>query len=228
MSNSISEILNYPINKDGTLVTRRSGLARMKPKLSAPPPNQVGSVDWWAIQMFQSRQRAIDMIESLVAGQGDNADEKWLRVVLLYKQWEIQHKRGEIPEPPTLNQVCHSLNFDAGTFQTELQNGVMNVMQNAARGMAIMASTEIMEKVIERAKSDNADIRERELPLKIAGVIDEKGNSVNVQINNQQNNIMLKSEKEKMKTPLLQFSDTIIDIDNEVRREQDENDNGGK
>src|SRR5688572_13230354 len=92
----IAEILDYPLDNEGNLVTRRSGLAKMKPRLNAPPATQPGSVDWTMVAMFGSRQKAIEMIESLVAGQGENADERWVRVVLLYKQWQIQFSKGEL------------------------------------------------------------------------------------------------------------------------------------
>jgi hypothetical protein len=170
--------------------------------------------------LFGSRQKAIDMIESLVAGQGENADEKWVKVILLYKKWQIQFSNGELPDPPTLNQVCHSLNFDAGVFLGELQMGIQSLMTKMAHIKASMVATQIVDNLNQKALSEEADVKEIELALKIGGVIDERG-GLNVQINNNNNNnVMLKSEKEKMKSPLLQFSDTVIDIDDEARREE--------
>jgi hypothetical protein len=215
-----TNIIDYPLNKNGSLVTRRSGLSRMKPRLNAPPENQPGSVDWTMNHLFGSRQKAIEMIESLVAGQGENADEKWVRVILLYKQWQIQFSKGELPEPPTLNQVCHSLNFDAGVFLGELQMGIQSLMTKMAHIKASIVAPQIVDNLTQKALSEEADVKQMELALKIGGVIDEKG-GLNVQINNNNNNIMLKSEKEKMKSPLLQFSDTVIDIDDEARRESE-------
>lgn len=221
---TISEILDYPIDSKGDLVTRRSGLARMKPKLNAPPATQPGSVDWTMTAMFGSRQKAVEMIESLVAGQGENADEKWVRVVLLYKQWQIQFSKGEIMEPPTLNQVVHALNFDAQTFVRELQNGVMTLMKSLGHMKMALASPQILENLKEKAVNPEADVKTVELALKIGGIV-ESGGGMNVNINNsntQQSAVVLKSDREKLKSPLLQFNPTVNEIDVEVRKEQDE------
>ena len=218
---TIGEIIDYPLDKEGNLVTRRQGMALMKPKLNAPPETQPGSVDWTMTAMFGSRQKAVQMIESLVAGQGANADEKWLRVVLLYKQWQIDFAKGKLDSPPTLNQVCHSLDFDATQFIRELQQGVMFLMKSLSSMKAAMAAPEVVQNLIDKATSEEADVKEMELALKIGGVI-ESGPGMAVQINNnntQQTAVTLKSDKEKQKTPLLQFQPTVTEIDVEVRKE---------
>lgn len=218
----ISPIIDYPINSKGELVTRRGDLARMKPKLNAPPASQPGSVDWTMTNLFGSNEKALEMIESLVAGQGDNADEKWLRFVLLYRHWELQHKKGELPTSPTFNQVCHSLNFDASIFLRELQGGIQQMMKSMAVFKASMVVPQVIENLNNKAIDPKADTKEIELQLRVAGVLDERG-GVNVQINNtNQNAVMLKGDKEKQKAPLLQFSETVEMIDDEVRREQHE------
>lgn len=218
---TINEILDYPIAADGSLVTRRGGLARMKPKLNAPPATQPGSVDWTMTHLFGSRQKAIEMIESLVAGQGENADERWVRVVLLYKQWQIQFSKGEIVEPPTLNQVCYSLDFDATTFIRELQQGVMTLMKSMSAMKASLKAPMVVDNLMNKALDPEADVKEIELALKIGGVV-ESGPGMAVQINNNntnQNATVLKSDKERMKSPLLQFNNTVKDIDVEVRKD---------
>lgn len=220
----IGEILDYPLDKEGNLVTRRKGLALMKPRLNAPPATQPGSVDWTMTAMFGSRQKAIEMIESLVAGQGENADEKWVRVVLLYKQWSIEFAKGELDEPPTLNQVCYSLNFDATTFIRELQNGVMTLMKSLGHIKMALASPQILQNLQEKATDPEADVRTVELALKIGGIV-ESGGGMNVNINNtntNQNATVLKSDREKLKSPLLQFHGTVTEIDNEVRKEHND------
>jgi hypothetical protein len=218
---TISEILDYPLDAEGNLVTRRKGLALMKPRLNAPPATQPGSVDWTMTTLFGSRQKAIEMIESLVAGQGENADERWVRVVLLYKQWMIKFTKGELPDPPTLNQVCYSLDFDATTFVRELQQGVMGLMRNISQMKTALAAPQVAQNLIDKASDPEADIRAIELALKVGGVI-ETGGGMQVQINNtntNQNAVVLKSDKEKLKAPLLQFQPTVTEIDNEVRKE---------
>lgn len=221
---TISEVLDYPLDAEGNLVTRRTGLARMKPKLGAPPATQPGSVDWTMTAMFGNTDKAIQMIESLVAGQGENADERWVRFVLLYKQWQIKHAKGEILEKPTLNQVCHSLDFDATTFVRELQNGVMTLMRTMGQMKMALASPGILQNLAEKAQDEEADVKTIELALKVGGIV-ETGGGMNVNINNtntQQSAVVLKSDKEKLKSPLLQFHNTVSEIDSEVRKEQND------
>lgn len=223
----IAEILDYPLDGEGNLVTRRAGLARMKPRLNAPPATQPGSVDWTMTAMFGSRQKAVEMIESLVAGQGENADERWVRVVLLYKQWQIQFSKGEIDEPPTLNQVCYSLNFDATTFVRELQQGVMSLMKSLSAMKAAMKAPQVVDNLLDKATNPEADVKEIELALKLGGVV-ETGPGMAVQINNNNTNQVanvLKSDREKQKSPLLQFQATVNEIDTEVRKEHNNESN---
>lgn len=218
---TISEIIQYPLKPNGDIVMQRPGLARMKPRLNAPPSTQPGSVDWTMMTLFGTKRDAIAMIESLVAGQGDNADEKWVRFILLYRQWEIDFSKGKLDEPPTFNQVCHSLDFDATIFIRELQQGVQSFMKSMGHMKMALASPLILENLKTKATSDEADVKVMELALKVGGII-ESGPGMAVQINNnntQQTAVLLKGEREKLKSPLLQFSDVVIEIDEEVRRE---------
>jgi hypothetical protein len=62
------------------------------------------------------------------------------------------------------------------------------------------------------------------LALKIGGVV-ESGPGMAVQIKNNntnQNAVVLKSDREKQKSPLLQFNNTVRDIDTEVRKDHRE------
>lgn len=212
-----NDIINYPINENGDLVTRRSGLTRMKPRLDAPPANQPGSVDWSMTMLFGSRETAVKMIESLVAGQGENADEKWVRFVLLYKQWTIQHEKGELEEAPTFNQVCHSLDFDTKTFISELQTSVQSLMKLMAQTKAALHAPQVVSNLILMATDPMADVKSIELALKLGGVMEDKA-GMNVQINNtNQNAVILKGDKEKLKSPLRQFSQTVKNIDDAAR-----------
>lgn len=221
---NISSIIDYPLDAEGKLVTRRSDISRMKPRLNAPPASQIGSVDWTMNHLFGDTEKAVQIIESLVAGQGENADEKWVRFILLYRGWQIKNNQGELDQAPTLNQVCYSLNFDARDFISELQMGMRALFTKIGSLKATLEIPSIVDKVIEVAKSDEGDKGDRELALKLAGMIDDKS-GINLQINNtNQVAVLSKGEKDKMKTPLLQFSETVIDIDNEVRKE---NENSG-
>lgn len=208
------EIIDYPINDEGKLVTRRAAITKLKPRLDAPPPGQPGSVDWTMTMMFRSTTHALQMIESLVAGQGDNADEKWVRFILTYKKWQLEGLQ------PTFNEVCHALNFPAEEFIRDLQVGIQSVMTKVAHLKASLKVPEVMDNVVNRAIDPKADTKDIELHLKIAGVLDEKS-GVNVNINNtNQVAVMNKGERDRLKTPLLQFSGTLTEIDDEVRNEE--------
>jgi len=213
----------FQVNESGrgaALVLRWPGLANIKPRLDAPPPTQPGSTDFWVTQVFGSREKGLEYIESLVAGQAENADQKWVKLILLYREWETRHKQGRLQEPPTLNMVCHSLNFDTPTFIRELQSGLVAYIKSQAIMKAIAESPKVIDNLNRKAKDKKADVRTIELQLRVAGVIDEKGAPVQVNVNQQQAIIGVK-DKDKLRTPLLQFSDTVQIIDEEVRRSDD-------
>lgn len=213
-------IIDYPKNESGSgskLVLRDARLARLRPKLDAPPATQPGSVDWTVTRMFGSVDDGVRYIESLVAGQGDQAHDRWVNFCLLYREWEAKFHDGLLPTKPTLNQVCHSLDFDARQFLGELQVGMQSVMVKMGAIRAAMAIPEVVNKSIEVALSDEGDTKDRELALRLGGMIQDKtGVQVNVQQNNTNNNV-LKSDRDRMKNPLLQFSQTVEAIDNDAR-----------
>lgn len=209
----ISEIIDYPVDESGKLVTRRSGLSRMKPKLAAPAATQPGSVHWTMLMLFGGEKPAIEMIESLVSGQGNQADEKWVEFCLLYRKWEQEGLE------PNFNQVCHSLDFDAKDFISQLQVGVQSMMKTIAQTKLALSTPCVINNLIDKATDPEADTKTIELHLKTSGVLETSG-GVNVNVLQQNNNTVLtKTEKELMKTPLRQFSDTLKDIDASVREE---------
>lgn len=215
----ISKILDYPVDGEGKLVTRRAGLSRMKPRLNAPPATQPGSVHWTMMILFGDDTRAIEMIESLVAGQGNQADEKWVQFCLLYRKWQQDYKSGELVETPNFNQVCHSLDFDAKDFISQLQVGIQGMMKTIAHTKLALSTPRVINNLIDKASSDEADAKIIELHLKTAGITESSG-GINVNVNQHNTSVvMTKGEKELMKTPLRQFSSTLDDIDEEVRKD---------
>lgn len=211
----------FQVNESGrgaALVLRRPGLANVKPRLDAPPPTQPGSADFFVAQVFGSRDKGLEFIESLVAGQAENADPKWVNVILLYREWEARHKIGRMKTPPTLNLVCHSLNFDTPTFIRELQSGMLAYVKTQSVLTAVAAAPEVIKNLNRKAKDKKTDTKTIELQLRVAGVIDERGAPVQVNVNQQQAVIMSKGDKDKQRAPLLQFSETVEIIDAEVRR----------
>lgn len=209
----ISEIIDYPVDESGKLVTRRSGLSRMKPRLEAPPATAPGSVHWTMLMLFGDDKKAIEMIESLVAGQGIHAEEKWVQFCLLYRKWEQEGLK------PNFNQVCHSLDFDAKDFITQLQTGIQGMMKTIAHTKLALSTPRVINNLIDKATDPDAELKAIELHLKTSGIL-ETSSGVNVNVLQQNNNtVMTKGEKEMLKTPLRQFSDTLTDIDAKVREE---------
>lgn len=210
---TISEIIDYPVDESGKLVTRRSDLSRMKPRLPAPAATTPGSVHWTMLMLFGDEKKAIEMIESLVAGQGNQADEKWVRFCLLYRKWEQEGLK------PNFNQVCYSLEFDAKEFITELQGGIQAMMRTIAHTKLALSTPRVINNLIDKATDPEAELKAIELHLKTSGVL-ETSSGVNVNVLQQNNNTVLtKGEREMLKTPLRQFSDTVKDIDAKVREE---------
>lgn len=210
---TISEIIDYPVDESGKLITRRGGLSRMRPKLAAPPATQPGSVHWTMLMLFGDERKAIEMIESLVAGQGHNAEERWVEFCLLYRKWEQEGLK------PDFNQVCHSLNFDTKDFISQLQVGIQSMMKTIAYTKLALSTPRVINNLIDKATSPEADTKTIELHLKTSGVL-ETSSGVNVNVLQQNNNTVLtKGEKELLKTPLRQFSETLTDIDSKVREE---------
>ena len=216
---TISEIIDYPVDESGKLVTRRGGLSRMKPKLAAPPATQPGSVHWTMLMLFGDERKAMEMIESLVAGQGNNAEERWVQFCLLYRKWEQDHKSGNLVDPPNFNQVCHSLDFDTKDFISQLQVGIQGMMRTIAHTKLALSTPRVINNLIDKATSPEADTKTIELHLKTSGVL-ETSSGVNVNVLQQNNNTVLtKGEKELLKTPLRQFNETLTEIDSKVREE---------
>ena len=213
LTTPISEIIDYPVDESGKLVTRRNGLSRMKPRLNAPAATQPGSVHWTMLMLFGEERKAIEMIESLVAGQGNQAEEKWVEFCLLYRKWQLEGLE------PNFNQVCHSLDFDAKDFIGQLQVGIQSMMKTIAHTKLALSTPRVINNLIDKATNPDADTKTIELHLKTSGVLESSG-GVNVNVLQQNNNtVMTKSEKEMLKTPLRQFSDTLKDIDATVREE---------
>lgn len=210
---TISEIIDYPVDESGKLITRRSGLSRMKPRLEAPPATQPGSVHWTMLMLFGDERKAIEMIESLVAGQGNYAEDKWVEFCLLYRKWEQDGLQ------PNFNQVCHSLNFEAKEFISQLQVGIQGMMKTIAHTKLALSTPRVINNLIDKATDPEAELKAIELHLKTSGIL-ETSSGVNVNVLQQNNNtVMTKGEKELLKTPLRQFDETLTDIDAKVREE---------
>lgn len=211
----LSPVIDYQISSNGELVTQRSFLDKLTPSNEALPESQLASIDWTLRELFGDRESAIRMIESLIVGHGINANEKWIQFALLYRKWQLDYQDDLLPSPPNLNQVALALNFDTSTFLSQFQKEVNGFMSTISQMKASLSSLKVIDNLTDKATSIEADVKEIELHLKVSGILQEKSG---ININMQQNNVTtLKSDKEKLKAPLLQFSQTVEHIDNEVR-----------
>jgi hypothetical protein len=204
-------LINYPVSARGELVTRKKGRPFM-PRPEAPPPEQPGSVDWACQLLFGSVPEALRMIESIVAGAGSGAPEHWKRLCLLYRQWERWHTRGKLESPPTLNQVCYTLDFPAERFLGELQASLQQLNLKLGQIKASQAAPQVLEAAIQWAQTEGG-AKDRELVLEVAGVL-QRGRGLQVNVNQQ---VAVTGERERLKAPLLQFRETVEAIDSEVR-----------
>lgn len=212
---TISPIMDYPLNDRLMIITNRRGLLTRQPSDKAPSPNQAGSIDWTIVTLFGSTEAGVRMIESLVAGQGANAEDKWIEFCLLYRQWELKWRLGELPEKPTLNQVCYALEMETALFLRGLQREIQSVMTTVGSLKATLRVPDVVDKVVEVALSDEGDVNDRKLALELGGALQPKGG---IQVNvNQQNAVILKGDKDRMKAPLLQFSETVDALDDSIR-----------
>jgi hypothetical protein len=112
--------------------------------------------------------------------------------------------------------VAFALEMDVKEFLTGMQREIQSVMASVGHLKAAMKVPQVVDKVVEVALSDEGDTKDRELALRLGGAIDEKGSPIQINVN-QQTAVVLKGDKDRMKAPLLQFSETVEEIDEEVR-----------
>lgn len=211
---AIGSDLRYPTRTNGSLVTRRSGKPQ-PPSLTAPTPEQPGSIDWGASLLFGGSAQLISMLESIVAGQGDTAERRWIDFCIRYREWERQYLGGKLLIPPTLNQVCHSFKIRHEDFWLFLSASVQSLYSKLGQLKASLVSSQVIEFSISAAADLEKGGKDRELLLKLAGLLSDKsGVQVNV---NQQVSMPTLGDRTRLSTPLLQFSDALRAIDDDAR-----------
>jgi hypothetical protein len=204
--------LDYPTAPDGSLLARgqRGGVPDLPAR--APSAQQPGSVHWAAMLIFGTAERFVQTLESIVAGQGQLAEADWQRACVLYREWQRRYRLGIIKREPTLNDVAYVLKLDTETFFGRISIAMQGLFSKVAALKAIAAAPELVDLTLDAARDLEKGGKDRELALRIAGVIaDKPGLAVNVgvQVNNQITN--------KGPAPLAQFRETVEELDSAVR-----------
>ncbi len=175
--------------------------------LDAPPPETPGSVAWVAEAVFGGQRQFEDMLQAIVVGQGAASEPRWrefVSAVLLFRQ------RGE---EYNLNQLCVTMGIPAGELLGLVGTGVKEVQAGIATMKASLAAPKVIDYSLQAAMDPDGGRGDREMLLKIAGVLQDKG-GVNVNVNQQ---VGVKVGKEDLLAPLRQFSGVATEIDSALR-----------
>jgi len=174
--------------------------------LDAPPPETPGSVAWVAESLFGGQRQFEDMLQTIVVGQGSRGEHKWRDLV------SVILRLRESGQPYNLNQLCVTLDIPANDLLALVGTGVRETQTAMASMKASLVAPKVIDWAMEAAAEPEGG-KDREMLLKIAGVLQDKG-GVNVNVNQQ---VAVKVGKEELLAPLRQFSGVAEEIDNEVR-----------
>jgi hypothetical protein len=178
--------------------------------LEAPPPETPGSVAWVAEAVFGGQRQFEDMLTSIVVGQGAKGDPKWRHLV------SVILKLREVGEIYNLNQLCMTLNITSQSLLEFIGTGVRTIQSHIATMKASLAAPDVINSALMASQDWEKGGKDREMLLKIAGVIEPSGSGVSVNVNQQ---VSMKVGKEELLAPLRQFQGVAEAIDNSVRGE---------
>lgn len=176
--------------------------------LEAPPPETPGSVAWVAEAVFGGQRQFEDMLTSIVVGQGAKGELRWRRLVSTIL------KLRETNQEYNLNQLCLTLDVSARDLMAFVGAGVKEVQAGIAVLRASLMAPEIIQYSLIASRDPEKGKGDREMLLKIAGVIEPSGPGVSVNVNQQ---VSMKVGKEELLAPLRQFQGVAEAIDNSVR-----------
>lgn len=205
--------LEYPRDLEGKILIRPKGLQnKLRAKLPDIPASQIGGVDWTFTQMFGSVKEGIKMVEALVAGQGSKADQRWVNLLLAYKN--KQEEALELGrEAPSLNSICHLLDIPFGEFLSTITEGIKALSVALGKQRVAGAMLEVIDSSIAASRTLEGT-KDREMLLKMGGMLEDGKAGVNVSVN-QQVGVQIKAED--LKAPLRQFKPEIEELDNIAR-----------
>ena len=175
--------------------------------LDAPPPETPGSVAWAAEAIFGGQRQFEDMLQTIVVGQGSKGEHRWRDLV------SVILRLRESGQSYNLNQLCVTLDIPASDLMALVSEGVGETQASLARTKASLLSQEIIDWAHAAAREPEAGFKDREMLLRIGGVLPDKG-GVSVNVNQQ---VGVKIGKDELLAPLRQFSGVAEEIDNSVR-----------
>ena len=175
--------------------------------LDAPPPETPGSVAWAAEAIFGGQRQFEDMLQTIVVGQGSKGEHRWRDLV------SVILRLRESGQSYNLNQLCVTLDIPASDLMALVGSGVKDMQVAMAQMKASLVAPEVIDWAMVAAREPETGGKDREMLLKIAGVLQDKG-GVNVNV---QQNVGVKIGKDELLAPLRQFSGVAEEIDNSVR-----------
>ena len=147
------------------------------------------------------------MLQTIVVGQGSKGEHRWRDLV------SVILRLRESGQSYNLNQLCVTLDIPASDLMALVGEGVRETQASLARTKASLLSQEIIDWAHAAAREPEAGFKDREMLLRIGGVLPDKG-GVSVNVNQQ---VGVKIGKDELLAPLRQFSGVAEEIDNSVR-----------
>lgn len=195
---------------DEKLVPRGNG--RLPVLQVALAPDTPGSVEWTANSVFGGRLEFKKLLQQLVVSAGSEGDQRWRDLV------SLDIRLTEAGESPDLNQLCATAGVDGRELLAFVGKGVQQMYAGLARLKAVLHAPQIVDLARLAAEDLEKGRGDREMLLKIAGVIEPSGG---ITINNTANAVAQASVKEELRNPFRRFRDVASEVDEAVRAADD-------
>ena len=190
---------------DEQLVPRLGG--RLPALQIALAPDTPGSVEWTANAVFGGRLEFKKLLQQLVVTTGAQGEQKWRDLV------SLDLRLTEAGESFDLNQLCATAGVDGRELLAFVGRGVQQMYAGLARMKAALAAPHVVDLAHLAAEDLEKGGKDREMLLKIAGVIEMGGPGVVINNSNQ----VAVVNKEQLRAPLLKFREVQREVDEAVR-----------
>lgn len=208
------ERLEYPRREDGTIRVQDSALANRLRHLREIPADQPGGVDWAFGAMFGGIEQGVALVESLVAGQGDKADRRWVSFLLGYRSKCEENEAAGLPAP-SLNSIVHAMQIPANEFLATVTGSLRTLNVTLGQVRIAQSLPLVVEAAVAAALDPERGGKDREILMKIAGLIESSQNpGIQVNVNQQ---VAVRATAEDLKTPLRRFRREVEDLDDIAR-----------
>lgn len=204
-------IINYPKKEDGSLVSRGERLPPFPSR--SIPSTQPGSLHHLATLAYGSSEQFVQLIESIVAGQGQIPDPEWQRFCVLYREWQRQRSAGQIKRDPNLNDVQIALKIETESFFGRLANAIGGLFRKLAMLKAVQKLPDLVDAMSRAIEDTEHGFNDRKLMAEIGGLYTSKS-GVQVNVNQQ---VGMRVGINNNLPALSQFSSTVEAVDDVVR-----------